>query len=235
MSKHTLTWAGHTFDVYIDASLSFNKPAKNVETFTVPGRNGSLIIDDGTFKNVVITYPVYIRGTFAADFDTIVNLIGKTPGYEELVCDVDSTHFRLGRAIMPESPSVKRLNLDGYFNLAFDCKPQRFLTSGKTAVSFSASGTIANPTGFAALPLLDVTGTGTLTINGTIATISQNPNGLIIDCEMLDCYDKVTGASMNAYVSFNDNDYPALAPGSNPVTLGTGITNVDITPRWWEI
>ena len=32
-----------------------------------------------------------------------------------------------------------------------------------------------------------------------------------------------------------DIDYPVLAPGSTGIALGTGISRVMITPRWWEL
>jgi phage-related protein len=42
-----------------------------------------------------------------------------------------------------------------------------------------------------------------------------------------------TGAS--SLVSINKNDFPVLEPGTNNISVGSGITAVAITPRWWRI
>ena len=30
-------------------------------------------------------------------------------------------------------------------------------------------------------------------------------------------------------------DFPVLSPGENTITLGSGITQIQITPRWWVV
>lgn len=117
--------------IYVDAAVSFNKPAKRVETFSVPGRNGDLVIDEGTFDNVLISYPVYEKSTFPDEFDAIVNWLASLQGYQRIECSNDPNHFRLGRFVVPQTPTAKRLNKDGYYTLTFDCKPQRWLLSGE--------------------------------------------------------------------------------------------------------
>lgn len=117
--------------IYVDAAVSFNKPAKRVQTFEVPGRNGNLIIDEGTFDNVLISYPVYEKDTFPAEFDDLVNWLASLEGYQRIECSNDPGHYRLGRFVVPQTPTAKRLNRDGYYQLSFDCKPQRWLLSGE--------------------------------------------------------------------------------------------------------
>ena len=227
--------------IYVDASQSFNKPEKNVSTFAIPGRNGDLIIDEGTFKNVLITYPCYIPGSFESTFATLVNKLGALEGYHKIECSNDSAHFRMGRAIIPQAPAVKRLNKDGWFNLSFDCKPQRFLNSGLTGVTFSAAGTISNPTKFPSRPTIHV---GRLlpdaTIGDTIIAQTTRASGgiSIIDSERMECYES-GGGSLNDKFSFNPNEFPVLKPGSNTVdsTLisGADTNHIIIYPNWWEL
>ena len=218
--------------IYVDASLAFNKPAKDVETFRIPGRNGALVIDNGTWDNLVITYPCYAKSV--ATFETIINQLGALSGYQKIECSNDSSHFRLGVPIIPQAPTIKNINTKAWFNLAFNCKPQRFLTSGETVVTKTASGSISNPTNFVSKPLIRITGTGTFTINGTaIAVASHGQSYVDVDCEMQDCFCGST--NLNQYVSFTNNEFPTLSPGSNSFTFGTGITQVKITPRWWEL
>ena len=218
--------------IYVDASLAYNKPAKDIETFRIPGRNGALVIDHGSWDNLIITYPCFTKST--GTFESLINQLGALSGYQKIACSNDSTHFRMGVPIVPQAPTVKNINTKVYFNLAFNCKPQRFLTSGETVTTKTASGSISNPTSYASRPLLRITGTGTFTINGTAITITNHGQSYVdIDCEMQDCFFGST--NLNQYVSFTNNEFPTLSPGSNSFTFGTGITQVKITPRWWEL
>ena len=97
-------------------------------------------------------------------------------------------------------------------------------------MTFTSNGSIENPTEFESKPLLRVYGTGTLGIGSQSITISQADVYTDIDCEMMDCF-KGT-ANKNANVSFSDYNFPTLMPGTNGISL-TGITKVEITPRWW--
>lgn len=95
-----------------------------------------------------------------------------------------------------------------------------------------AQFTITNPTLFDSQPFLRVYGTGTLGINSQSVTITQADEYTDIDCEMMDCF-KGT-ANKNPYVQFTDYNFPVLKPGVNYVSL-SGITKVEITPRWWIV
>lgn len=219
------------YGVFISGAESFNAPAYALTFQTVPGRNGDLTMDNGRFANLVINYSAFIREGFQTQAKSYINAIMAQPGYKRLVSTYDTTHFRLGAFYRAVDFETGPGNRSGKFDLAFNCKPQRFLTSGETAQSFSKSGTITNPTKHAALPLLRVYGTGTVTVGGTAVTIKSAGSYTDIDCELMDCFEGTT--NRNNYVTVTD--FPKLAPGSNSVTLGTGITSVIITPRWWEL
>ena len=88
-----------------------------------------------------------------------------------------------------------------------------------------------NPTPFESKPLIKVTGTGTLTVNGVQIAISATPT--TIDCELMEAYNGTT--SRNSDIVLTPNKFPVLKPGNNTITLGSGITKLEITPRWWRI
>lgn len=225
--------------IYVDSSFSFNKPEKDVSTFAVPGRNGDLIIDYGTFRNVRITYPCFVKGAyqgvgFLPIYDSIVQKLAALSGYQRIEEARDPDHFRLGAVVYPKAPNPGQFLRDGSFDLAFDCKPQRYLKTGERKITFEADGKIHNPTGFTALPLIRVHGNGKVTIGDVQITVTGNLNNWVdIDCEMMDCYRQ--SINYNSYISFTSNDFPVLKPGDNQVDLGIGISKVEITPRWWEL
>ncbi len=220
-------------DIYVDASLSFNKPERAAEMVPIPGRSGDLIIDGGKYNNVAISYPAYIKNFFPTKWQALINTLAVLTGYQRIECSNDTTHFRLGRVIIPQAPEVVRNNQDALFELSLDCKPQRYLISGETVVTKNASGTIVNPTAYPSQPLLRIYGVGSVTVNGVRITLSQNSGYTDVDCEMMDCFNGT--ATRNRYVTFSGNDFPVLSPGSNVITFGSGITQVRITPRWWEL
>lgn len=92
--------------------------------------------------------------------------------------------------------------------------------------------TITNPTLFDSQPLLRVYGEGTLGINSQSVTITQADEYTDIDCEMMDCYKGTE--NKNLFVQFTDYNFPVFKPGTNNISL-SGITKVEITPRWWMV
>lgn len=91
---------------------------------------------------------------------------------------------------------------------------------------------LENPTLFDALPFLRVYGTGILGIGSHTITITAADVYTDIDCEMMDCFKG--SANKNQYVQFSGNDFPTLEPGVNGFSF-SGITKVEVKPRWWSV
>ena len=109
--------------------------------------------------------------------------------------------------------------------------------TGDIQIEYGKGGnTLFNPTLFNSRPLIELTGAGTLGINNYIITITGSGK-LYIDCDTMEAY-TITGGivtSANNRVSLNTTDYPVLRSGMNNLSVGTGISNVKITPRWWRV
>lgn len=101
-----------------------------------------------------------------------------------------------------------------------------------TVASQQEQFTIENPTLFDSQPLLRVYGEGTLGINSQSVTITQADEYTDIDCEMMDCFKGTE--NKNLFVQFTDFNFPVFKPGTNNISL-SGITKVEITPRWWMV
>ena len=85
---------------------------------------------------------------------------------------------------------------------------------------------------FDAKPLIRVYGVGELGIGSETITITKGATEYIdIDCDIQDCYEGLE--NRNGLVSLTD--FPTLPSGNTGITLGTGITKVEITPRWWTL
>ena len=132
----------------------FNAPEREVEMINIPGRNGAFALDKGRFENIEVTYPANIIADSAADFAAAVsdlrNMLCSRRGYVRLQDDYHPDEYRM--AVYKSGLEVdEKVLRAGEFDITFDCKPQRFLTSGEEPVTIgewheteTASGEIAS-------------------------------------------------------------------------------------------
>lgn len=234
---HYFTFAGrstHDFGIWISGESTYSAPERNVETQEVAGRNGSLLFDRGNFKNINVKYPAFIKEGMPNKVRDFLNFAGSKIGYQRLEDTYHPYEYRMARfKSNPTIDSSGYMNRSGKFTLEFDCKPQRFLKSGEEVTTLMADGVILNRTEFPAKPFLRVYGTapGTVSIGTETITITSIDSYVDIDCEIMDAYKGAVNCNNN--VAFTDDI--VLSPGENEIALTGGITQVDITPRWWII
>ena len=228
-------------DVGIEAETfpEYTIPEREYEAIHVPGRNGDVIIDNGTYKNVSRSYKVSIA-TYDIPYHQKMSGVAKwlhsAPGYARLEDSYEPAFYRL--AYYNESVSIENLfNEAGKATINFVCKPQRFYKSGEQAIAFSSAGEIQNGTVNIALPLIKVTKVnlqGHITVGNTTITIAADSGNIIIDSELQDVYN-ADGENKNSVVTFDDGIFPLLQPGSNEISFDGGVTKVEVIPRWWTI
>ena len=221
------------FGLAISGEDTWGKAKPDVTRTKVPGRNGDLLTLNQRYDNVDITYHVGIRRRFGVSFDAFMSFLLSDPGYHRLEDSYHPDHYRLAFVENEVKPKPGARNYDGIFDLKFTCKPQLFLKSGERMIEFTANGSIFNPTLFPAKPLLRVYGTGQVGIGGETFHITAADGYTDIDCDLEDAY-KGT-ANKNGCLQLSSGEFPTLAPGDNGITLGSGITKVEITPRWWSL
>lgn len=228
------------YGIYVTGEAVYNAPERAVEMVTIPGRNGALAIDQGYFENIEVSYPCGCFADTQADFAEKVsafrNAIGSRYSYKRLTDEYNTDEYRLGLYKSGLEVSAVRYGTAGQFDITFDCKPQRWLTSGETPVAVSSR--LTNPTDFESKPLIEVTGTGVLGINNYSLTIlGVSGQTIYIDCDTEEAWEIVAGAriSRNDYIQNAGEKFPVLDSGNNNITLGSGLSNLKITPRWWKI
>lgn len=174
-----LTFNGESsrnYGVYITGSAVYNAPNRDVEMITIPGRNGSFPLDHGRFENIEVTYPAGVYADNEADFAKAIsdfrNMLCSAKGYCRLEDEYNPDEYRM--AIYKSGLEVEPAQLKaGEFDITFECKPQRFLTSGETATTITSGDEVTNPTPFASSPLLLTKGYGTLSFNNKTVTINN--------------------------------------------------------------
>ena len=222
------------FGIYIGGQNTYNAPQRVVTKTSIPGRNGDLIRDEGRFQNVQVPYNIVVMNEFRDKTDDIKAWLLSPTGYCRLEDTYHPDTYRMARVSGGLDFSTSAYNLTGKAQVIFDCKPQRFLTSGETAESFTANGTITNPTEFPSRPLIRIYGSGTCSATIGSQTVSvTSVNGYVdIDCETMSAYKDATNMNANTTLS---NGFPELKSGNTGVQLGGSTTKIDITGRWWTI
>lgn len=207
---------------------------RKYDVVSIPGRSGDLYFSQDAFENVVQEYEVYIsaeREKLPAMARKAAEWLQAEPGYHELWDSYEPEIFRL--AYYSGSENIENIfQRFGRMTLSFSCKPQRFLNSGKDAVSFSAPGVLHNPTAFSAKPAVTAfgTGSGTLTIGSTTISLEDISDYIVIDSDMQDAYK----GTLNENAKMT-GEFPELASGANIVSWTGDITGVSIIPRWWTL
>lgn len=218
------------YGVFISGAEAYNAPEYDLTFVSVPGRSGDLVINNGRFKNMAVRYPAFVRDGFTVKRGGFIAAMMREPGYKKILSTYDPEHFRMGTFYRATEFQTGPWNRSAKFDLVFDCKPQRFLASGQTERTLTESGVIINPTCFNALPIIRITGAGTVTVNGyAVQTLLSGET--VVDSEMQDCYSGTESRNNNVIVS----EFPRLGPGENVIDIGSGVTSVAIIPRWWEI
>lgn len=221
------------FSIVIEGSDTFNNPERDVETVSVDGRNGDLIIDHGRWKNVDLSYHAYIKEDFDLNFSNFRNFMLQDSNYHVLKDNFHPDEFRMARFKDKLDPDVTMLRA-GVFSIKFNCKPQRFLLSGESEYTLSAGTYILrNPTINTSKPVITVTsGTGKIQVNNTIIQLKANNGQTIIDSDTEDCYEGST--NRNSDLILETDEYPSLKAGNNSIVIPSGMT-VGIKPRWFKL
>ena len=219
--------------IQLQKPVSFSEAVPISDVQTIPGRNGDLIFETGSYENRSGSASCFC---LQEDVEKAISSAGRflmgKKGYRRLETSDDPDHYWMAR--VENSPQIAmRLRTLAPFEIGFDCKPQRFLKSGENSISFDGNGTIENVYGQNSMPLITVygNGDGVLTIGNYTVSIESMDGVLYLDSETQNAYNN--DGNQNAKI--NAPEFPVIEPGNNVVSFQGGITSIEIIPRWWEI
>lgn len=218
MAVNSITFGGVNsadYGIYISGEGVFNAPKRDVEMITIPGRNGAFALDNGRFENIEVTYPAFNfepddYDTFMQNLSDFRNAICAQRGYQRLTDTFHPDEYRMATYIGGLEIKPVKYNTASEFDITFDCKPQRWLKDGETAVTMASGDTLTNPTLFESSPLLETAGSGTIAFNDYEIEFEGVPIGEVVIGEH--------GASSSSG-SGSDNPY------TETVTLDTTLLN----------
>ena len=219
--------------IRLQAPIEFSEAVPVVEAQTIPGRNGDLIWETGSYENRSGSASCFC---LQKDVEKTIShatrfLMGKK-GYRRLETSDDPDHYWMAR--VENSPQIAmRLRTLAPFEIGFDCKPQRFVKAGENAVVFTSNGSLFNQYGQVALPFITIygQGAGQLVVGDSVVEVKALNGFLYLDSDTQNAYNNNGNQNMN----INAPVFPVLGDGEVPIAFSGGIVRVEIIPRWWEL
>lgn len=227
MAMNHFTFNGHStadFGLLVTGLSTYGAPGRRVERVSVPGRNGDVLLDDGTYDNYIARYEIVVGNSFKANAREIANWLLGSSGYSNLTDTYNPESYRKAAFYSSIDYVVTALARYGSASIEFDCKPQRYRTTNAD-ISVAANASVTLNFDYNAEPIIQANATGSFTINGTTMTVTAAP--VVINTQTMQCYYGST--LMNDKV---EGDFPKMVKGANTVSSTMALT---ITPNYWEL
>lgn len=240
----------------------FVAPTRRVTKYTVPGRNGAVIVDDGCYDNVQLDYTAALYHADigdAAAAAAIKQWLCVDGNYHRLEDSRWPDHYMMGVALPPVITQIGSVRRSIEVAISFNCRPERWLKIGDVetpirtvqAEQQPAYTYLNNGSGFIANPLLYI---GTCT-NDIIVQLRQSTwigyaqykiaahSGVIeIDTRTRNAVFSESGQSANSVIAYLQNgpDEFELLPGVTQLAayytaVDDEFARVGIKPRWWVL
>lgn len=230
--------------IKVEKFPNYDIPEKGYDIIHVPGRNGDIVIDTGSYKNITRKYQISVA-TYGNEFYKTINSVAEwlhsSPGYAILEDSYEPNYYRI--AFYRETNSIENIfDEAGRATITFECKPQRFLKDGDTPIVFTENGSITNNTAFVSFPIINVTvsnktdsviNVGNYTINIPADKTESNVSDITINSELQDAYSGTI--NKNSSIILDGGEFPKLNPGENLISFSGGVQRLEVIPKWWTI
>lgn len=244
------------FGIFIRKKNSYNAPTRDVDVVHVPGRNGDILIDNGSYNNITITYDVLIvapkmmqtnqnidaENAIADIKKWLYSGMGskKVGAYGKLIDSYNEGYYRKaaftgGLEIESSDPNYL------YAKISFCCKPYRYRLDGDDVITLTPSEnfTIYNPEREGSLPLIRLYGEYQCSFLLSGQGYSFDFTDLSIDYVDIDSEKEIvykSAANFSNRYSASRIAFPRLnAWAGNVFTFQQNVSKIEITPRWRAI
>ncbi len=218
---------GRSMGVRITQRPNIPIPEEKIETYSVEGRDGSLTVRTGKYKDIEIEVLIgfYEKRSLWAERLRAVKEWLHSQGQGRLKLADDPGYYYKVKYVKAKE-CERQLGKFGTFAATFVCQPYVYLDSGDIDIPI---GTLVNEYA-AAHPVYHISGEGrcTLTVNKNtmVCNVGQN---LTIDTDRMVAY-REDGTLHNADVT-GDYERLWLIQGENTITATSGF-KVTVQPMW---
>lgn len=233
--KRRIAFGGDVVPAYIASAPHIIRPTRKGTVTPIPGSSRELVEMEDAWESYDQPYSMFIGDGTPDSIQEALNEVAKVlykTGLQILLDDYEPDYFRLAYYQGPFDVENRYTRL-GKFDITFRCRPERFLISGNNPVTVSSGDKLVNPTAFAAKPLIHIegSGSGTVTVAGTVMSFTDLVDFVNVDCDKMDVYRQPAENKNNLMTG----EFPVLPSGENTISFTGGITSVTITPRYWVI
>lgn len=216
------------YGIYLMVPPPILSAEPDIEFINVPGRDGSLTLDHGGFKDADIDMECYIKNV-----SRIGEAYGFMSGNKKMV--ISTNPNRSYKAVFYRQAQsehvVRNMNAQSMI-VPVRLKPFRYFEPAPKAEKITTSGTgIINPGSARSAPRITINGSGNIAMmigQYTMEFVSVS-SGIIIDSDarQLLNIDGITKA-----LKQDIEEFPLLEPGMNYVQWTGNIESIEIEPRW---
>lgn len=230
-----ITFGGDEVPALIASAPNIIRPTRKGTVTPIPGSSRELVEMEDAWESYDQPYSMFIGNGTPDSIQEALNEVARVlykTGLQVLLDDYEPDYFRLAYYQGPFDVENRYTRL-GKFDITFRCRPERFLISGNNPVTVSSGDKLVNPTAFKAKPLIHIegSGSGTVTVAGTVMSFSDLVDFVNVDCDKMDVYRQPAENKNNLMTG----EFPVLPSGENTISFTGGITSVTITPRYWVI
>ena len=234
-------WNGiysHTLGVEVLKLPDIYTPAQRGTAYTVPGRNGTVWVPDGSLEELVLPaecYLPYEQGVEIAELTRIREWLSGEGWWMQ--SNLPGRRYRAQLRDSIDFVTVLEGFADRTFTLVLYAEPYQYFEPEPRKIILTAQpATFTGHGNYQAAPRVEIYGSGdvTLTINDQEIEFTGLTEGAVLDSELRACLlpDGKTDAS--GLVTGMD-DFPMLAPGANSVSWEGSVERVVISPRWRDV
>jgi len=214
------------FGIVVEKRPIIPKAERNIQYVEVPGRSGSLKVDDATYKDILIPIQCGFKDERVPDHADLIKpwLNG---GEGSLILSNQPDKYYLAHAA-DQMDISQEMQVFGKFQVNFRCRPFKYEVDNQE-ITLIAAGIITNPGSIESEPIILINGDGdiTLTINGVDIQLTGVSGSITIDSVLKDAYKGTTLQN-----SLMNGDFPVLVSGENTISWVGNVTSVQITPNW---
>jgi phage-related protein len=212
--------SANSLGVVVNKLPPFKRATKRTNVIRIDGRDGTIVEELG-YDGYVLPIKITLM-----DVSKVNEVIAWLSGGGVLTTDEDPTRYVTAYIYNEVSyerlVSLKTATVEFYVS-----DPFRYLTS-ESNITLTTNGSVTNDGTAVSLPLLKITGTGTVvvTINGRSFTYVFDSTYVYIDSQSMEAYYLTT--LKNRKMS---GDFPYFDVGLNTITWSGNITELVITKR----
>ena len=207
------------------------KVNRDINKVFIPGRNGFLTEDFGTYGSVVKSCECTLL-----DIALVDRILAWLDGSGEVIFS-NQPDRKYQASIMNQIPFSRIIRQWHKFVVVFDCQPFAKMIDSPTITitaqeAMYGEGTIYGRGTHESDPIIKVYGDGAiyLMINGELITLTDVSEYVTIDSDIMDCFKDDVLKNSNMI-----GDFPKLTPNINVINWIGSVSKIEITPNWrWK-